>query len=818
MRFPFSKLYYGCLIALLGMSNFVKGEEVEFDERFLGIAQGQPQIDVSRYSKGNPIPTGKYRANVYVNGELQGNINIWVEENAEDPIQGICLTPALSELLSLKSNAFALAPAEKKCVSLVQGIPEGKFQFDMGSLSLNLEIPQLFVQKRPRGYISPSLWQSSNPVLFVRYNASHSINRSHHQRSDYRYVNLQAGINLDRWSIRHSGSKSWLQQESRPYLYQYTYLQQDIDWLRGRMTLGDFSTSSSFFGALNIRGIEFASDDRMRPSSERGYAPAIEGVANSNAKVVIRQNENILYETTVPAGPFRIDDIYPSGYAGQLSVEITEADGRVHHFSVPFANGVRLLRKGQFRYKVAGGRLRQGTKLLEENVLQGEARYGLMNGLTLNVGVSNSRNYLSGVLGVAFDTPLGAFSSDLLYSQYQFPHLKRQQKKYALNVGYNTRLSQWGTYFSASYYRSFSPENYSLMDVLEINRNKSNLTISNPLQQRIVFSMSQSLAQGWGSLSLAGMRQQHWNSNNVGYEYQLNYSNSYKKLYYQIGYSQGKTTYSNHLDKRLSLNLSWQFGSGLTKPMLYSRYQKTNDSYSLQNTLSGSLGEDSNFNYSISSFHRPKQRQYAFNAGYRTSMAKINIGLSKSKYNQQTNLNLSGAIVAHSKGITLSNDLGDTFAIIHAKGATGAKINNSTGAYLDWFGNGIVPYVSPYYRNYVGIDPVKMKEDVEIEATGQEIIPRANSAILVKFNTKSGKVALFDVTLANGDVPPIAAEVFDQNDQHIGYVVQGGRIFVRGIAESGKLKVVWGSAEREKCQFSYKLLEDEKQANRVNCQ
>ena len=35
-------------------------------------------------------------------------------------------------------------------------------------------------------------------------------------------------------------------------------------------------------------------------------------------------------------------------------------------------------------------------------------------------------------------------------------------------------------------------------------------------------------------------------------------------------------------------------------------------------------------------------------------------------------------------GVTLSNDLSDTFTIVHAKGAQGAVINNASGSRLDF--------------------------------------------------------------------------------------------------------------------------------------
>jgi outer membrane usher protein len=42
----------------------------------------------------------------------------------------------------------------------------------------------------------------------------------------------------------------------------------------------------------------------MFPDGMRSYAPEIRGVAQSNALVTVRQGNNIIYQTTVPPGPF----------------------------------------------------------------------------------------------------------------------------------------------------------------------------------------------------------------------------------------------------------------------------------------------------------------------------------------------------------------------------------------------------------------------------------------------------------------------------------------------------------------------------------
>lgn len=814
-RFPFKfNSLHSALLVLFACSFSAYGEEVEFDENFLNTVAGQPTVDVSKFRTGNPIPSGEYPTDVFVNGARHGNLLLKVVENSENPVAGICFTPELAAMLSLKSEAVAHSP-RKDCVSVVDAVPKGKIQFDLGSLALNVEIPQALVIKRPRGYVSPSQWQSGSPVAFVRYDANQYVQRSNGQRYHNRYLGLKAGVNLAGWAVRHQGSQSWLQNQKQPYVYEYTYAQTDIDTLKGQLTLGDFHSHSDFFDNFAIRGVGIASDDRMLPYSQRGYAPRIEGIANSNAKVIVRHNGYILYETTVPAGAFQIDDLYPAGYSGTLDVEIIEADGQVRKFSVPYSNAVRLVRAGQLRYKAVAGRYRERTNVFDVPLFQAQLQYGVANGLTLNLGTMASRDYLSGLTGVAFDTPIGAFSTDVIYTKHRLPQFKQGGKQYAVNVGYRANIGNWGSYFSASYYRAFSKDQLSLQQVIHTNEFGKFLPKSYPLQQRISFSLNQSLGEGFGSFSLSGIRNQYWDLPKPSYEYQFNYGNSYKRLQYQLGYAHIQDSRIAKMDKQFSLNLSWRLGSDLHSPSLYSQYKKQNDGNMAYTSLLGTLGDDHQFHYGLSSNRYFKQTSHSINAGYKASFATINSGITKSQHSQQMNVNLSGAVVAHPYGITLSNDLGDSFAIVNAKGAVGAKINNGNAARLDWFGNGIVPHTSPYQSNYIGIDPNNIPDDVEIEATGQEIIPRANSAVVVKFATKSGKNVLFDVSLADGSAPPLAAEVLNEQDELVGYVVQGGQIFVKGIPQSGRLRVVWGDSTSQRCQFDYQL--SDKAVHPVQC-
>ncbi len=227
----------------------------------------------------------------------------------------------------------------------------------------------------------------------------------------------------------------------------------------------------------SLRGIRLASDDRMLPGSLRGYAPVVRGMAGSNARLTVRQNGNIIYETTVPAGPFSISDLYPSGYGGDLTVTVTESDGQTRSFIVPFASVAQLVRPGFSRWQVAAGRYRYGNRTFSDTVFQGTLQYGLTNDITLNTGMSTAPHYLSGLGGVALKKhTTGGCCHGYYAGQNDFPGSDTTHRGYSLHA-YMHRIPETGTNVTLAAYHS-SRDFWSLRDaVLTRNRDVINDSI-----------------------------------------------------------------------------------------------------------------------------------------------------------------------------------------------------------------------------------------------------------------------------------------------------------------------------------------------------
>ncbi|WP_279427249.1 fimbria/pilus outer membrane usher protein [Glaesserella parasuis] len=74
--------------------------------------------------------------------------------------------------------------------------------------------------------------------------------------------------------------------------------------MRSDLTVGDFTTDGAVVEAIGLHGVRLSSNDRMLPTSLRGYAPTVRGIAHSNARVTISQNGHIIRQLNVPCWCF----------------------------------------------------------------------------------------------------------------------------------------------------------------------------------------------------------------------------------------------------------------------------------------------------------------------------------------------------------------------------------------------------------------------------------------------------------------------------------------------------------------------------------
>ncbi|MGU7816553.1 fimbria/pilus outer membrane usher protein [Burkholderia sp. AW49-1] len=788
---------------------------VEFDSGFLKNNGGR-QADLSRFEKGNVVLPGTYSVDVYANENLVTSAQIPFRASTRSADAQPCFDDELLQAIGvdverLPAGVLAQLREAHACIELPDAIPDATVVFAFDDQRMRLSIPQTALRRSPRGYVGAERWDSGVTAGMLNYSANLYTNRaSGGPTITQGYVGLSAGVNAGKWHFRHDGAYNWATGSGGQYQDIATYVRRDLPSIKSQLTVGESYTSGDLFDSTQFRGVQLASDDRMLPDSMRGYAPVVRGVANSNAHVTIRQNGVTIYETTVAPGAFEIDDLYATGYGGDLKVSVTEADGSVHQFSVPYAAVPLSLRPGVHRYSFVTGTVRDTQSDRNPLFMQGTWQQGITNLLTGYGGATLAQGYLSVMLGSAFNTPYGAFGIDVTQANTAVPGVKRFSGTSA-RISYAKSITKTQTDVTVAAYRYSTSGYFGLNDAMLVRErvaNQGSIDAVARQRSRASVTLNQRLGERGGQLGLTVSATNYWNRSGSDVTYAASYSNSFGRITYGLSVQRQQNSMGRS-DTRYYVSATIPLGRKSPMTATTSFSHDTNGQNQMLATVSGSAGRDSALSYSATANHwSGSSRASSDGSGsvvYRARYAEVSATAGAGSGYQQGSLGLRGAVVAHPGGVTLGQPLSETFGIVKAPDAAGARVMNAPGARVDWRGYAIVPFLTPYSMNSVELDPQGLSTDVELKMTTQMVAPRAGAVPMLEFPTVSGKSAVIDARHADGTPLPFGAAVLNEQGKEVGVVGQASRIFARGLDEKGTLTVRWNDEGDARCSVKYAL-------------
>jgi outer membrane usher protein len=812
-------------------------EAVEFDAGFLPRG-GHSQVDLSRFERGNVVLPGTYRADVIINGALMSNrmdvtfAAVDGQASAQPCYDRDLLIRLGVDLLGIQSKTEQAAargdiaakqplplPAGSFCVDIATYIPGATAGFDTGEQRFTLTVPQLYMRRNARGYVSPESWDSGVPAAMVGYNFNTYSNTYAGRTTTSNYLRLNAGFNLGPWHLRHTGSLTTGGPDGARYQNSDTYVQRDLPQLQSQLMAGQVYTDGSVIDSVRIRGAVLATDDTMLSPTQTGYAPVVRGVAETTAKVTIRQRGVILDQVTVAPGPFVIDDLNPTGYGGDLEVEIAEADGRRKTLRVPYAATPQLLRAGYSRYSLALGQMNEAGLTVKPYITQGALQRGISNQVTGYGGATFAQGYGGLTLGSAVGTPIGAFSLDMTHARTTLPMGSAQSGR-SVQLRYNKNFDS-GLNFSLGAYRYSTSGYLSVRDAVSLRQLA--LEGGDPenferLRSRLQLTINQSLGDSGGQLYLQGEAQNYWNrrANNVNFT--LGYTNQWRLLSYTLSAQRYRDLGMRLTDTQVNFSGSIPLGRAMRAPTFNTTLvHNSNGRGSELVGLNGQLGARSQGTYAVSATHYQQDGVSGnANAQYNAPLATFTGSYSQGGGYRSAAFGVSGGIVVHPGGVTLAQTITDTIGIVHAPDAAGAVVDGgSNNIKVDRRGYAVVPYLQPYRLNTVQLDPANIPVDVELKSASENVAPRRGAVVPIKYETESGRSVLIKADQPNGEPLPFGADVYDAQGKSVGVVGQASRLYVRGIADSGTLTVKWGSTANEQCHIDYNLPAQGKQRQRV---
>jgi outer membrane usher protein len=793
-----------------------------FDPDFIkSVGQSDPSSipDLSLYETKDAQAPGEYRIDVVLNNNLQETTDIqFVEE--KDPATGSvklipCLSIAKLTSYGLRTEAFPTLKEKTNGCTDTSGIPDFTTDFNFNTQQLLISIPQAALSTIAQGLISPEEFDDGINVLLANY--QFSSGKDFEADNEYYNLNLQSGINIGPWRLRNLSTWNKSAGIQSNWESVYLYAQRNISRLKSSLVIGESSSLSKIFDSVPFTGIQLATDTDMIPASLRGFAPIVRGIARTNARVVIKQNNYQIYQAFVAPGAFEITDLYSTGGNGDLYVTVEEADGSRQHFVVPYASLPLMLREGQMEYEITSGKYRPYSSDIEEKPFtQATISYGVLSNTTLYTGLQAAATYQSLAFGVGQNLGnIGAVSADVTAAWSKKKDMDKTTGQ-SWRIRYGKNILETGTNITIAGYRYSTPGYNTLTDVMNTYNNRYTSYNYRAIRNRTNITVSQSLGSGLGRLSVSGIFEDYWDRNRRNSSLSVGYHGGFRRFNYYAGYSYNRYSWGDKSISRfveddhvVSFNISVPLSEWL--PNTHANYHVTNSSPGSTEqyvSLSGVALEDHNLDWNVQQgYSNREDASGGVYASYRGSMASINGGYSYNKHSQLINYGLNGGMLVHADGITFGQEIAETAVLVKAPGLNNVRLENDASIKTDYRGYAILPYVTPYHRTSITLDNTTLSDNMELPDSTKKVVPTRAAIVRANFEGNIGRRAFLILKRPSGDSVPYGATVTPTGDKQAkaSIVSDGGMVYMSGLKDSGEIYAQWGTKVGQQCKATYSL-------------
>lgn len=800
---------FGGLMSLAG--TVLGAGDIEFNTDVLDL-NDRTNIDLSQFARSGFILPGTYSMVVQINTQAIAEQSVAFYPPNDDPKGSeACLSPELVEQLGLKTSGAAKLTWWNggRCLDIT-GLPGMEVSGDLATSTLNISLPQAYLEYSAINWDPPSRWDEGVPGLLVDYNmtAQSSYQKDERNRNNFS-GNGTLGANAGAWRLRadwqgrvESGRERSYKDQKLEWSRYYAY--RAVPALKARLVVGEDYLYSDLFDSFRFTGASLNSDESQLPPNLRGYAPEVVGVAKTNAKVVISQKGRVLYETLVAAGPFRIQDLRDA-VSGTLDVRVEEQDGSVRSFQIDTAGVPYLTRPGQVRYKLATGRpsnLQYGAD--GDFFGTGEFSWGVSNGWSLFGGGMTDNNYRAVSVGAGRDLlAFGAISLDVTQSRAELWNETLSGKSYRLQ--YSKHFEQYDSQVTFAGYR-FSEKNFlSMSEYLDARHYGLNGELSSRSE----------LTDGWkpigGSKAL----------------YTATVNKQFRDLGATVYASYSKQTYwERPATQRWNMSVSRYFSVGSVKNMSLSlnlyrsqEYSHKDNGVALTVSLplgrSGTLSLDANRaagenNFSTRYSDRFDERNsYQLSAGDTSAsgylshigdQADIDLSVSTQEGNYSS-LGVSarggGTLTPYGGALHRSSSTGGTRLMVDTGGVPDVPVRAyGTPTRTNAFGKAVISDIGSYQRTAASVDLENLPGNVEATQSVTQLTLTEGAIGYRSLEVIAGEKAMAVLRLQDGSSPPFGATVKNLKQQDTGIVNDGGNVYLSGIQAGKQMIVSWGGSEQ----------------------
>ncbi len=793
----------GCISSLPLLA---KQEVIDFNINVLN-AEDRENLNLDVFSKSSYIVPGTYLFKININESHLPEERIDIISVGED--SEACLTTDLVEKFNLNSDTKSelkwLDIAGNQCVDLTS-LPGVAAIPNLSDNSLSINIPKAYQEYTDYDWEPPSRWEDGINGFIADYNITTQLNHNlgDNKGNDAFYIGSMGafGFNFSDWRLRANwqGSYNHTQNNHVPdnndFIWSSIYAYKAVRSLKAKLLVGEDYLSSDLFDNFRFTGFSLRSDDNMLPPNLRSYAPEVTGYAETDSVVKISQDGRVIYESLVPAGPFRIQNL-SSGLSGTLTVKIEGNDGKITEYNMEATSIPYLSRPGSIRYKFTAGRPTDIDHRAEGDLFaQGEISWGVTNGWSLYAGSLNSEKYNAFSLGVGRDLySFGASSFAITQSIASLPNNKELRGK-SYKISYYKSLQDYNSQFQFAGYRFADKSFMTMSDFINYSSSDKYVDYAGYNKDLYTISFSKNFPEWKSSLSLNSNYQTYWDRPSSN-RYNVTYSkyfetDSFKGMSLSINAYQNKS--QNYDDNGIYIGLSIPLsnGSSINYSTSHSSSDTTNkitlrDKIDDKNSYSLGIGNNKSSGL-LNGYYTHKGNYADFNASFNY--------ISNNAFNLSSNTQGGFTMTAMGGDMHPITTLGGIRMLIDTNGVSGIPIK-SNGAIINsnLFGKVIVSDLNSYYKNSVKIDINKLPNNAEVRESIVQSTLTEGAIGYRKFEIIHGMKKMVVIRLEDGSFPPFAAEVINDNGQVTGIVADLGEAYIGGIKPNQNMKVLWQDQE-----------------------
>jgi outer membrane usher protein len=574
------------------------------------------------------------------------------------------------------------------------------------------------------------------------------------------------------------------------------------------LTIGDLIGGGGDLGAVyRLGGIQLQRNFPDRPDLVTTALPVLGGSAAVPSTIDLYVNGLRYFSGATAPGPFQFRSLPNLGGGGEAEIVLTDAMGRETRIKKPLYFAPGLLPRGMLDYSVEAGfpRLNYGVDsfhYLNDPAASASLRYGLTDALTIRVHGEGMHDFVNGSAGLGFRIgAFGVFSASGAASEFRG----------VTDTQYSLAFQGW--YRGINFYGGIERSNAGYQDVVTVTSIKAGYGPQAPLAPQSavtpvvppLLAFSRATDRAGLSFNIA--------STGVGLSYnrlQLQQDQNLRIASLSLSRAIGRVSihasaYKDFGDQRdygifAGINLSigrisassdvsnFPGGSSLTTRVSSSPPQSE-----------GAIGWNVVDSETLSG---PSNSYRAATLHYQAPFAVLQGGVEQLRDEVRFTGYIEGSIAAMGGGVYAAPRIDNAFAVVRGAGPhTPVVLNTRTVATTDASGSALVPYLAPYQRNVVGIDPTKLPVDVKPARTEMTVVPADRSGVVIDFDVKPIADAIVTLVGADGKQLPVGAFVTLEGNGETAVVGYDGQVYLTGLAPQNHVTV---QGENEmKCSASF---------------